>query len=72
MLECWKFSPEDRPTFHDINSKLEAILLSKVPYVDLGENTVHNIMYDMDLPANPGEVLIHILQLKMDSIGLWF
>lgn len=35
MLECWKEEPSERPTFDDITTSLEKMLMIDAPYLDL-------------------------------------
>ena len=56
MRECWQHTAEERPTFHTLTARLDAILddLSDDPHANVHVAQMHENMFDI-LRNPPGE-----------------
>lgn len=56
MSQCWSTNPEDRPTFKDLVSQLDKMLLSSNDYIELDQYPDHNY-YNIAKTSAPNELL---------------
>ena len=52
MTDCWKEEPRSRPSFYQLIEKLEVIMQSDAPYLDLNKHNEDHPYYNVPPEAS--------------------